>query len=118
MLLGCADGDAHRRRARRSRAAGRTITPFAEQLLEERAGVLADLGEEEVGHRRADRVEAVRAQDPLELCPTLDVLGAPAAPSSCAASRLASAASCAGVVTSNARRTLPIAVTIGAGATP
>ena len=46
---------------------GRTITPSREQRLEQRPGVVADLGEEEVRDRRAGRVEAVLAEDPLQL---------------------------------------------------
>ena len=57
VLLGRSDRDPNRARARRTRrSAERSRLP--QQLLEERPGVLADLGEDEVRDRRADRVEA------------------------------------------------------------
>src|SRR4029077_12187965 len=74
VLLGRANGDADGPRGAEASRRADDHT-FAEELLEERARVLADFGEEEVRDRRR-RLETVLTHDPLELDEALRVDGA------------------------------------------
>ena len=99
-------------------ASGRTITPCAEQPLEERRCVLAEVDVEEVAdgaRRRARGRGARRIARELDRGPA--AFSARRRAISPASSRLASAATCAVVVTSNGRRTFAIAAQTSRGPT-
>ena len=115
MLVGRADRDADR--VRRAEAGQRADDhALAEQTLEERRRVLAEIDVEEVADRAGSRLEAVALQDgradrrgPAAFRPRRRAI-------SPVSSRLASAATCAVVVRSNGRRTLAIAAQTSCGA--